>query len=396
MTSRNSLPPKPTRTGGAPPIVPTKPSNNIPSIPAKPAKSLPTFSQEDINTKNDIPPPPPKPPRIPQNARSSLPPSAPDRRVDISSQVKNVPNRPSRIALQGIEQSLLKHQSTGGILHTTSQESKLPPNLKQAIESNSNSRPTKLKKGKKQMVSGGTLRLFGGKNKNSTEESIKKSNEEVPNTVVKSQQEPSISTAPTLLSVNNSFSKSRFARVEFRPENISKTINITTRTSPIEAFENMMNKMSKGLPPERRDTLVAKYASYTLYRFYEDGTLEQIYSDETLLSPLQLMDSNSTPTFLFTNQKVDAKTNRDVSTVNLGSMLQETHMKEEQKADNPVDEILLTERKFLFDTDLILEMVLKPLSAEDIISGNYFLIFKISKDFASLFFFFLTTKIPQI
>lgn len=56
-----------------------------------------------------------------------------------------------------------------------------------------------------------------------------------------------------------------------------------------------------------------------------------------------------------------------MTSINFGNVMQETHMKEEQKAVNPVEEILMTERKFLFDTDLLLEMVFKPLHNEDII-----------------------------
>jgi len=99
--------------------------------------------------------------------------------------------------------------------------------------------------------------------------------------------------------------------------------------------------------------------------------LEKIYSDEPLLSPMQLMGGSQIK-FLFTDQKVDARTRdgEDISSINLGSVMQETHMKEEQKADNAVDEILLTERKFLFDTDLIIEMVLKPICDEDILPGK--------------------------
>lgn len=175
----------------------------------------------------------------------------------------------------------------------------------------------------------------------------------------------------TLLKVDSTFNKARVARVEFRPENITKAFNITPRTSPLEAFELIMNKISKGLPPEKRDTLVAKYAKYTLYRQLEGDEIQEIYQDEVLLSPLQVVGGN-TPKFLFTDQNVLKGGDKEARgpSINFGNLLQESHMKEEKKADNPTDELVITERKFLFDTDLILEMVLKPLCEEEVIPAK--------------------------
>ena len=48
----------------------------------------------------------------------------------------------------------------------------------------------------------------------------------------------------TLLKVDSGFNKQRVARVEFGPENTSKAITITPRTSPMEAFDGMMAKVS--------------------------------------------------------------------------------------------------------------------------------------------------------
>jgi len=90
-----------------------------------------------------------------------------------------------------------------------------------------------------------------------------------------------------------------------------------------------------------------------------------------LLSPLQVVGGN-TPKFLFTDQNVLKGSDKEARgpSINFGNLLQESHMKEEKKADNPTDELVITERKFLFDTDLILEMVLKPLCEEDIIPAK--------------------------
>ena len=155
-------------------------------------------------------------------------------------------------------------------------------------------------------------------------------------------------------------------------------------------------QISKGLPPEHRDTLVAKYANYTLYRHFEDGKLQAILSDEPLLSPLQIVGTKEMPKFLFTDQKIEGITTTaahsvtkkiqvsdNIVPIKLGDILQETHMKEEKKAFNAIDELVMTERKFLFDTDLMIEMVLKPLSDGDIISRIFsysFQIYFISKN----------------
>ena len=57
---------------------------------------------------------------------------------------------------------------------------------------------------------------------------------------------PAASTASEsqFVKVESSFNKPRVARVEFRPEGTFKTVNITPRTSPLEAFEGLMNKVS--------------------------------------------------------------------------------------------------------------------------------------------------------
>lgn len=427
-------PTAPTITVKPPP--PVKPPTPVKPLSEEIKKAVPKLTRGDtpIPPPKKDPSAPPKPPKLTSvgaGARSSLPkieinvskmnhPSPPPQHqlVDsVQADSKKVSPRIS-MKLPSSLKSAIEKRSSLAELGSNSGNSMDEPLSPQSKESKTKGKRPKSTKPKKNNTKAGTLRFFSSKSKTNlkdvqkgdskldigvrddTEVIVKDSaatrtkqdsSDFSRNSVLIAQAlnsrktgSPSVEasdiiTPPTpsepksaqILSVNNTFSKSRVARVEFGPENTSKSITITTRTSPLEAFGDMMNKISKGLPPERRDTLVAKYAKYTLYRQFEDGELEQIYSDEPLLSPIQLMES-TTPKFLFTDQKVDARTREGpVNSINLGKELQETHLKEEKKADNAVDEILITERKFLFDTDLILEMVLKPICDEDILPGKY-------------------------